>query len=238
MAKDTFILKTDLKEKLHSLSDTEVGQLFRKVLNYVRSEEDIKLSEKLELVFCFIKVDLDKNLKKYQETCEKRKKAISERWKTHTQENTNEYKSIQMYANDTTDTDNEYDNEYDNELSKDNYKKKNIKKKKFGEYKNVLLTEKELQSLVSDYGDTLTNQSITYLDEYIEMKGYKAKSHYLCIRKWVVQAVKEHSKGNFTNTTATTENIPEWFGKNVESKEMTKEEQEEIDQLLEEFKKE
>ena len=23
------------------------------------------------------------------------------------------------------------------------------------------------------------------------MKGYKAKSHYLCIRKWVVDAVKE-----------------------------------------------
>ena len=23
------------------------------------------------------------------------------------------------------------------------------------------------------------------------MKGYKAKSHYLCIKKWVVNAVKE-----------------------------------------------
>ena len=26
------------------------------------------------------------------------------------------------------------------------------------------------------------------------MKGYKAKSHYLCIRKWVVDAVKERER--------------------------------------------
>ena len=41
---------------------------------------------------------------------------------------------------------------------------------------------------------------ITYLDEYIEMKGYKAKSHYLCIKKWVVDAVKKQSKTKNTNT--------------------------------------
>lgn len=32
---------------------------------------------------------------------------------------------------------------------------------------------------------------IRYLDEYIEMKGYKAKSHYLAIKNWVVDAVKQ-----------------------------------------------
>ena len=26
------------------------------------------------------------------------------------------------------------------------------------------------------------------------MKGYKAKSHYLCIKKWVVDAVKERQE--------------------------------------------
>jgi predicted phage replisome organizer len=64
-------------------------------------------------------------------------------------------------------------------------------KHKYGEYKNVLLTDKELQSLKSDYDNC--DELIKYLDEYIEMKGYKAKSHYLCIKKWVVNAVKEHS---------------------------------------------
>ena len=28
------------------------------------------------------------------------------------------------------------------------------------------------------------------------MKGYKAKSHYLCIKKWVADAVKKNIKPN------------------------------------------
>ena len=62
-------------------------------------------------------------------------------------------------------------------------------KHKYGEYQNVLLTDEELEKLNQDYENT--NDLITYLDEYIEMKGYKAKSHYLCIKKWVVDAVKQ-----------------------------------------------
>lgn len=62
---------------------------------------------------------------------------------------------------------------------------------KYGEYKNVLLKDEELQRLKGEYQNW--EELITYLDEYIEMKGYKAKSHYLCIKKWVVEAVKREN---------------------------------------------
>lgn len=62
-------------------------------------------------------------------------------------------------------------------------------KHKYGEYNHVLLTDKEYKKLEEEYTNIL--DLIAYLDEYIEMKGYKAKSHYLAIRKWVVDAVKE-----------------------------------------------
>ena len=65
-------------------------------------------------------------------------------------------------------------------------------KHKYGEYKHVLLTDEEHQKLVIKYGGKMTDECIKYLDEYIEMKGYKAKSHYLCILKWVYDAVQEH----------------------------------------------
>ena len=68
--------------------------------------------------------------------------------------------------------------------------KKEIKKKKFGEFKNVLLTEEEYFRLEAECGPMLSSV-IEYLSTYIEMKGYKAKSHYLAIKKWVVSAVKE-----------------------------------------------
>jgi len=65
-------------------------------------------------------------------------------------------------------------------------------KHKYGEYKNVLLKDEELQKLKEQYPNYM--ELIKYLDEYIEMKGYKAKSHYLCIKKWVVEAVKRKVK--------------------------------------------
>ena len=67
-------------------------------------------------------------------------------------------------------------------------------KHKYGEYKNVLLTDSEYEKLKKDYGEEETNKAITYLDEYIEMKGYKAKSHNLAIRKWVFEALKEQKQ--------------------------------------------
>ena len=64
-------------------------------------------------------------------------------------------------------------------------------KHKHGEYKHVLLTDEEYEKLGRDYGSVLASKAIIYLDECIEMKGYKYKSHYLAIRKWVIDAVKE-----------------------------------------------
>lgn len=72
-------------------------------------------------------------------------------------------------------------------------------KHKYGEYGNVLLTDEEIMKLQNDYENW--DEMIKYLDEYIEMKGYKAKSHYLCIKKWVVNAVNEcHIKEEKTKT--------------------------------------
>lgn len=94
-----------------------------------------------------------------------------------------------------------YINKTETKLNKTN--KEKVKKEKFGEYQHVLLTEKEYQSLKSDFPHTF-EELIKYLDEYIEMKGYKAKSHYLAIRKWVINAVEEHRAKVITSS-----NIPQ-----------------------------
>jgi hypothetical protein len=63
-------------------------------------------------------------------------------------------------------------------------KKKKPPKHKYGEYKNVLLTDDELQKLKDKFGEDETVKWIKKLDEGIEMKGYTYKSCYLAIRKW------------------------------------------------------
>lgn len=65
------------------------------------------------------------------------------------------------------------------------------KKKRYGQYGNVLLTEAEYEKIRAIRGG---EKAIEFLSEYIEMKGYKAKSHYLCIASkngWVFKAMKE-----------------------------------------------
>ena len=89
-----------------------------------------------------------------------------------------------------------------------NNNNKTIIKHKYGEYKNVLLTDDEYNRLNNDYSNC--DELIKYLDEYIEMKGYKAKSHNLAIRKWVVSAVEEHNKKN---------KMPNWFDKDFKKEE-------------------
>lgn len=68
------------------------------------------------------------------------------------------------------------------------------KKSKYGEFNHVMLTEEEFNKLCDEYGDTKTLGAIKFLDEYIEEKGYKAKSHYLSIRRWVMDAVTKPNK--------------------------------------------
>lgn len=63
----------------------------------------------------------------------------------------------------------------------------------YGEFKHVRLTDDEYQKLVNELGQDLTDACITFLDEYIEEKGYKSKSHIRTIKRWVINAVKERN---------------------------------------------
>lgn len=71
---------------------------------------------------------------------------------------------------------------------KDIEKKDTNTKHKYGDYKHVLLTDSEYNKLLEHYGSSNLKDIITYLDEYLEMKGTKYKSHYMVIKKWGAEA--------------------------------------------------
>lgn len=69
--------------------------------------------------------------------------------------------------------------------------KRNENKCYYGRYDNVLLTEREYEKVCALQGG---RKAIEFLSEYIEMKGYRTNSHYLCIAGrcgWVFPAMKE-----------------------------------------------
>lgn len=83
----------------------------------------------------------------------------------------------------------------DKDKEKDVLPKGNTKRKpsksKYGEFQHVLLTDDEFAKLSDEFGDSVISKAIKFLDEYIEEKGYKSKSHNLAIRRWVIDAVME-----------------------------------------------
>ena len=93
--------------------------------------------------------------------------------------------------------DNEIDNDNDNENENDvslsryahdtpTYREKPSKSKpnkhKYGEYKNVLLTDEELDKLKAEYPDW--QDRIERLSSYVASTGKSYKSHYATIRNW------------------------------------------------------
>lgn len=98
-------------------------------------------------------------------------------------------------------------------------KKSKPEKKIYGVYQHVKLTDDEYKKLCDEYGDIKAGECITFLDEYMDMKGnYKANNHYLCIRKWVADAVEEnkrkHNRANnngYTSSNKVTEQLNESY---------------------------
>lgn len=125
----------------------------------------------------------------------------------------------------------EIDIEIDKEIDKDK-RINNIsssKKSKYGTYKNVTLTNDEYEKLKKEYPNY--EKIIEYLDTAIEMKGYKYKSCYLAIKKWVVDAVNNKNPKQQINALP----LPQW---QIDEQKQTEVIDDEIDlELKEELKK-
>lgn len=89
-----------------------------------------------------------------------------------------------------------------------------IKKKeprhKYGEYKNILLTDKELEKLISDYGKPIIDEYIKKMDEWIELNGKRYKNYNLALRKWLGNAnIKPTKKETSNSVNQFTDFIPD-----------------------------
>ena len=183
--KNSFIIYNSFYEPLKNLSNEQLGKLFRAIFDYTI---DGKVTEDNEILvaFMFIKNQLDMDNEKYQDIKQKR----SEAGKKHKgNQYTKGNKMEQMEQNGTNGSDNDNVNVNDNDI----YKKKNIKKKKYGEFDNVLLTDEEYKKL--EEKDLLS--FIERLSTYVASTGTRYKSHYATILNWSrkePKQVKENSE--------------------------------------------
>ncbi|NKC67207.1 phage replisome organizer N-terminal domain-containing protein [Vagococcus fluvialis] len=97
-------------------------------------------------------------------------------------------------------TEEELEEELDKDIDKKN---KKPKKHKYGEYKNVLLSDEELEKLKKEF-PTDWKERIERLSEYIAMSGRKYKDFLAVIRNW---AKKDKKKAGAKRDTGEYDNL-------------------------------
>lgn len=130
---DSFIIYTSYLKIFEQLTDAQLGQLTRHMLSFAKTGKEPSIEDPLvKLSFAFIKDDMERNQRKYEDKCERLRANARKRWdkkqldseaSEDMQKHTNVCKSMQMHANAqiAMHNDNEYvnDNVDVNDVSKE-----------------------------------------------------------------------------------------------------------------------
>ncbi len=178
MGSNSFILFNDLSEPIMSLTDEEAGKLFKAIFEYRNGGLKQELTGATNISFMFIKQQLDRSEEHYDMIC-KRNRANGAKGGRPKSKTSNTSKPTGLSGN-PTEPNITLPDPYPDPKS-DNKKEE---KKKYGEYKHVLLTDKQYSDLLEKVDDR--EKWIKIIDESIEEKGniYKIKNFYLAIQKW------------------------------------------------------
>ena len=127
---DSFIIYTSYLKIFEQLTDAQLGQLTRHMLSFAKTGKEPSIEDPLvKLSFAFIKDDMERNQRKYEEKCERLRANARKRWdkkqldseaSEDMQKHTNVCKSMQMHANAQIAMHNDNDNEYVNDNVYDN----------------------------------------------------------------------------------------------------------------------
>lgn len=186
------MLNNEWANMFESLPDEQAGKLIKGAFAY-HMGDNVQMDDPiLSAVFDMIKAVIDQNKEAYAKTCERNAENGRKGGRPKKQAEPNETQKTQSVFEEPSRFSENPDKA--NRIEKNRKEKNIIKKLSYGEYKKVNLTEQEYEKLVSEYGEDKTARAIEYLDVYIAEKGYKSKSHYLAIRRWVMNAVDEQQR--------------------------------------------
>lgn len=188
-------------EAIKELPDEEQGKVYKAIIDYAMMKIEPDLSGIAKAIFVLIKPTLDASIKNY----ENGKKGGRPPKESETESELKTQTKTQQESETESDIIFEKEKEKKNENDKENLLNKEnslprvkeseasshstrTQKHRYGNYKNVLLTEDEYDRLIAEPDGA---DAIEYFSEYREMKGYKCKNDNLAIRKWAFNGVKE-----------------------------------------------
>ena len=222
MANSSFILFNDLRDPVLSLPDEEAGKLFKAIFEYQNGGVHQELKGSTGMAFSFIKQQLDRSAEHYEMICERNRVngAKGGRPVSKTSNKSKPKKPSGLSGNPKNPT--EPSLTLPNPDPKSKPKSKKEEKNIYGEFDNVLLSEREYKKCIEDYGKSNTVKAIAKLSAAKASGGKTYKSDYAAMTNWVWEAIDAYKLKKIEIKTTY---VPETI---------TKEEQEETARLIEE----
>jgi len=186
MAKDkkSVLVYVDWITTFEELEDDEAGRLIKHFFRYVNDLNPEPPDRLTKLVFENIKAQLKRDLKAYEQTCNKNKENAEKRWQ---QKNATAYDGIKSHQK-NADTDNDTDNDTDIELSKDNSKESLLPKYQSDFFDSLI-------PLVDEFGKETCRD---FYDYWTEPNKSKTKIRWQLEKTWDLRKrITRWSNNNF-----------------------------------------
>ena len=214
--RESFILYTKFYTAIRTLSDEQLGRLFRAIFEY-ETDGTENTQPDIGMAFTFIKNQLDVDAEKYLTACEKKAQAVKKRW--------DEYKDLKqkqafidmnryLYTSNKTidiqqhnrclsdsdsDSENENENENENEGETESENENDLNNTLpaspgYGTYGNVILSDAEISALRRKYPKDF-NKKIDKLSLYMHGTGKNYRNHMAMILKWAAEDEAKRGTG-------------------------------------------
>ena len=212
MSKNGFLLYGNYEEQVKRLNDAQAGELFKIILHYVNTGEMRKSSDALvDMVFSMIAFQLGFDMKRYEESCEKRREAGRKAGKASAEKRAKAKQEMKASANVNDcqrfqhDTDTEIDTvtETDIDIETDTETEKHNKTSRHPHHssKGAGANEDVSMDEVIPYGE---NQNPTTRGELAQMEALAGE----LIRKYCGRAAYENDVQNVFNKCYTVAELP------------------------------
>ena len=212
MSKNGFLLYGNYEEQVKRLNDAQAGELFKIILHYVNTGEMRKSSDALvDMVFSMIAFQLGFDMKRYEESCEKRREAGRKAGKASAEKRAKAKQEMKASANVNDcqrfqhDTDTEIDTvtETDIDIETDTETEKHNKTSRHPHHssKGAGANEDVSMDEVIHYGE---NQNPTTRGELAQMEALAGE----LIRKYCGRAAYENDVQNVFDKCYTVAELP------------------------------
>lgn len=206
--KESFVFYESFYLAIKTLPEKEQLLLFKAISERALYGNEQKLSGVVDGMFRLILPQIEANEKRYlnslkggrpKKDCLKENETKPTVFKSETKNKPNDNENVDVYENENAYADdNVYENENENKngnvlLSSDKAEETKKTKHKYGTYKNVFLSDEDIENLKEKFPYDYM-QKIEKLSDGIELKGYKYKNHYLAILKWAEKETEKADK--------------------------------------------